>query len=307
MMVQVHLTSSLYEQVHISPTHAEPYVLFPESVQTMSQVAAPPPAPLPVPQVMTPLGGGTPHGSATPPAPPAPPVVAVVVPVAVVVVVVVVPPPPSPPPVVEVAPVVGAPPAPVVAAAPPVSSPPQALASRVEMARAMKEKERRMSGRIPRFGYPLPMAVQTHKRPELREPILRLLEQLLPVVQGGGEVPLVALVEAVAGDKLSDKVRSLLAGRGGARFTVQGAEARFANEGPDVKIELKKFNIKIPPRLSGTARIADGGAVLRFAGRETLSATKLLFSVKLEALELHPTRIFVDMEGDSFDQVYELV
>ncbi len=150
------------------------------------------------------------------------------------------------------------------------------------------------------------MAVQTHRRPELREPVRKLLEQLLPVVRAGGDVPLVALVEAVAADRLTDKVRHLLESRGGARFRVDGTHAAFSNEGPDLKIELKKFDLKIPARLSGTARAEGEGAILRFEKRETLSAAKLFFSVKLESVDLQPGRIYIDMEGDSFDQCYEL-
>jgi hypothetical protein len=151
------------------------------------------------------------------------------------------------------------------------------------------------------------MPVQTHKRPELREAIQKLLTQLVPAVRDGGEVPITALVEAVAGDRLSGDVRRQLDSRKAAAFRKQGDQASFSNDGPELKIELTKFDIKIPRRLSGTASLRDDGAVLRFAGRETLSAAKFFFSVKLEALELTSKRVFIDMEGDTFDQVYELV
>src|SRR5262249_49110734 len=132
------------------------------------------------------------------------------------------------------------------------------------------------------------------------------LTQLVPAVRDGGEVPLTALVEAVAGDRLQDDVRRKLDSRGSAQFRKQAAGTNFENVGPELKIELTRFDIKIPKRLAGRAVLVDDGASLRFEGRDTLSAAKLFFSVKLEALELSTRRVFIDMEGDSFDQIYEL-
>jgi hypothetical protein len=152
------------------------------------------------------------------------------------------------------------------------------------------------------------MPVQTHSRPELKAPVQFLLSEIVPAVKSGGQVPLVDLVEAVAGDRLSDKVRKQIQERGSASFRVaEGGEGSyFENEGPAIKIALKRFDIKIPRRVSGYSRLVDDGVVLRFEGSETLSATKLFFSVKLESLEVTSRRIYIDMEGDTFDQSYEL-
>jgi hypothetical protein len=151
------------------------------------------------------------------------------------------------------------------------------------------------------------MPVQTHKRPDLREPVVKLLESLVPAVRDGGEVPLAALVEAVAGDKLKPDVRAKLVARGAAVFEKKGAGMSFLNEGPALKIALKKFNLTIPPRISGEAHLCEGGAELRFRNSETLRAEKFFFSVRLEGVEATDKRIFVDIEGDSFDQCFELV
>lgn len=152
------------------------------------------------------------------------------------------------------------------------------------------------------------MPVQTHSRPDLKAPVQFLLSEIVPAVESGGQVPLVNLVEAVAGDRLSDKVRKEIEARGSASFTVApgGEGSYFENEGPRIKIALKRFDIKIPRRVSGYSRLVDDGVVLRFEGSETLSATKLFFSVKLESLEVTSRRIYIDMEGDTFDQSYEL-
>ena len=151
------------------------------------------------------------------------------------------------------------------------------------------------------------MAIQTHKRPDLREPVQKLCAQLVPAVKGGGEVSLTALVEAVVGGSLDAEVRRKLDSRKAATFRVESMHTSFANEGPEVKIELKTFGIKIPRRLSGHARLVDDGALLRFIGADTLHATKLFFSVRLETIELTTKRVFIDMEGDSFDQCFDLM
>ena len=150
------------------------------------------------------------------------------------------------------------------------------------------------------------MAIQTHKRPDLREPIAKLCKQLVPAVSSGGEVPLTALVEAVAGDRLDAEIRRKLDSRKDAVFKLETNNTSFINEGPEIKIELKRFNIKIPRRLSGHARLVDDGAILRFSGSHTLHATKFFFSVRLETIELTSHRVFIDMEGDSFDQCFDL-
>jgi hypothetical protein len=152
------------------------------------------------------------------------------------------------------------------------------------------------------------MPVQTHSRPELKEPVKLLLSEVIPAVKSGGQVPLADLVEAVAGDRLTDKMRKQIEARGSVAFRAasSGEGSLFENEGPPIKIELKKFNIKIPRRVAGRARLVDDGVMLRFDGSDTLSAAKLFFSVKLESLEVTSTRIYIDMEGDTFDQWYEL-
>jgi len=150
------------------------------------------------------------------------------------------------------------------------------------------------------------MPVQTHKRPDLRDPIRKLIAELVPAIRTGGSIPLTALVEAVVADRLDPAVRKKLESRKDVGFRLDEGQTLFGNEGPEAKIELKRFNIKIPRRLAGRARLVDDGAILRFEGAETLSATKLFFSVKLETIELTSKRVFIDMEGDSFDQVLDL-
>lgn len=147
----------------------------------------------------------------------------------------------------------------------------------------------------------------TQKRPDLRASIVDLLAKLLPAVREGGAVPLTALVAAVVGAKLTPPVRERLDLRKDARFERDGDRARFANEGPESRIELKRFDIKLPRRLSGEASVrGTDGVELAFDRRETLAATKLLLSVRLERVELTPARVVVRMETSAFDQCIEL-
>jgi hypothetical protein len=150
------------------------------------------------------------------------------------------------------------------------------------------------------------MAIQTHRRPDLREAICNLCTQLVPAVRDGGAVPLTTLVEAVAGAALAPEVRRKLDSRRDAVFARADGHTRFHNEGPEVRIALRKFDIQVPRRIAGHAHLAGDGAVLRFERGETLSAVKYFFSVKLEGIELGTKRVFVDMEGDSFDQCFVL-
>jgi hypothetical protein len=152
--------------------------------------------------------------------------------------------------------------------------------------------------------------MRTHKRPELREAIRALLAVLVPAIRDGGAVPLTDLVGAVAGAKLTAEVRARLDQRGLARFSPdpQSADTSFFNEGPETRIRLKSFDIKIPKVISGRALLEGAGSAnLRFDRSATPIASKLLASVRLQSLSLDDTRVLAAMETSVFDQCFELV
>lgn len=143
----------------------------------------------------------------------------------------------------------------------------------------------------------------------LREAVYELLSRVLPVIRDGGSIPLRSIVEAVAGEQIDEKIRTALDAREMLTFEpAQGAKSRFANVGRAMTLELKAIKLKIPERLSGWAEMlaGDQGVVLHFDKGGSLSACKALFCVGVEAVEITRKRIFVDMEGKSFDRCYDL-
>ncbi len=76
--------------------------------------------------------------------------------------------------------------------------------------------------------------------------------------------------------------------------------------GKEVSVRLKNFMLKVPERLSGRAELLDEGVVLRFDRRYALAACKLFFCARIESIELTRRRVFIDLEGRSLDQSFEL-
>lgn len=147
----------------------------------------------------------------------------------------------------------------------------------------------------------------TTRHPELREPVRALLAKLRPAVTDGGAVALTDLVLAVAGDRLSAASRAQLDARGDAALQVVGQGARFSNEGPEVKMALKLFNLVLPRRLEGAATLtANGGVAIEFDPKATMVASKLLASVRFVRVELGPDEVLVTMSTRAFDQRVEL-
>lgn len=119
-------------------------------------------------------------------------------------------------------------------------------------------------------------------------------------------MPLAQLVMAVAGDRVTAEMQAKLVARGDVRFAPAGAAVLFDNEGPPLALALKRFHLEIGRRVSGRARMDGDGVRLEFSPRETLRAKKLLVSIRLEAVDVRDSRVFVDMEGELFDQMLDL-
>ena len=129
---------------------------------------------------------------------------------------------------------------------------------------------------------------------------------MVPVVQEGGVVPLREIAEATFGERLGAQIRSALDARGQVTFQASEGRTWFESAGTELSVRLRNFTLRIPESLRGQAELLEDGVVLRFDGPHALSACKLFFCVKVERIELSRRRILVDMEGDSFDQCFEL-
>lgn len=152
-------------------------------------------------------------------------------------------------------------------------------------------------------------SVESQKKARLREAVYELLARILPVIREGGSIPLRSIVEAVAGEHIGDEIWRALDAREMLTFEPgKGAKSRFTNVGRAMTLQLKAIKLKIPQQLSGWAEVlaGDQGVVLHFDKGRSISACKALFCVGVESVEITRKRIFVDMEGRSFDRAFDL-
>lgn len=151
------------------------------------------------------------------------------------------------------------------------------------------------------------MPMQTHKRPGLRPAVESLIASCIPVLRNGGRLELARLVEAAAGRTFKPAVIEALKARGDLVFEQGKIGAIFVNTGPRLTIALRRFDLVIPPRISGQANVVEGGVEFRFDPSETFKATKFLLSVGVERLEVTSGSIVVNVQGGLFDQCIDLV
>ena len=151
------------------------------------------------------------------------------------------------------------------------------------------------------------MPTQTYKRPGLRPAVEALIASCIPVLRDGGQLALARIVEAATGGMLKPNIVQALEARGDLNFQKQDEGAFFENTGPRMMIALRRFDLVIPPRISGLAALVPGGVEFRFDPTETFKATKFLVSVGLERLEVSSEHIIVNVQSGLFDQRIDLV
>lgn len=136
-----------------------------------------------------------------------------------------------------------------------------------------------------------------------------MLKKLVPVVRRGGKIELAKLVAAVAGGKISKSAKALIAARGSIAFVRSRGTTvtTFWNDGTELDLSFPSFTLQIPTRIAGTARLVEDGVILRFDPAHSIHAKKFFFKVRLEGVEITSKRVFVDVEGASFDQQYDLI
>lgn len=151
------------------------------------------------------------------------------------------------------------------------------------------------------------MPTQTHKRPGLRPAVEALLASCAPLREKGGLLPLARVVEATTGGALKPAVMKALESRGDLVFERQDGRVVFRNMGPKLQIQLRRFDLIVPPRLAGQVEEISGGIAFDFDATDTFRASKFLLSVNLERLEVTSEKIWVHLQGGVFDQCIELV
>lgn len=151
------------------------------------------------------------------------------------------------------------------------------------------------------------MPTQTHKRPGLRPAVEALLASCAPLLKGGGTLPLARVVEATTGGALKPAVMKALESRGDLVFEQLSENVVFRNTGPRLQIQLRRFELVVPPRVAGHVVSIAGGVAFHFDAADTFRASKFLLSVNLERLEVTSEKIWVHVQGGVFDQCIELV
>lgn len=150
------------------------------------------------------------------------------------------------------------------------------------------------------------MPTQTYKRPGLRPAAESLIASCVPILRDGGRLPLARVVESAMGT-VRPALLQPLQGRGEILFERLARGCSFSNNGPHIKIALRRFDLVVPPRICGDAIEVPGGIAFRFDPAETFRASKFLLSVNLERLEVTAERILVQVQGGLFDQRIDLV
>jgi len=151
------------------------------------------------------------------------------------------------------------------------------------------------------------MPTQTHRRPGLRPAVEALLASCVPLLREGGTLPLARVVEATTGGTLRPAVMKALESRGDLVFERERDQVFFENRGPRLQIQLRRFDLVVPPRVAGQVQSVTGGVAFAFDATDTFRASKFLLSVNLERLEVTSERIWVNVQGGVFDQCIDLV
>lgn len=151
------------------------------------------------------------------------------------------------------------------------------------------------------------MPTQTHRRPGLRPAVEALLASCVPLLHEGGKLPLAKIVEATTGGNLRPAVMKALESRGDLVFQREREKVIFQNDGPRLQIQLRRFDLVVPPRVAGQVLSIAGGVAFDFDSSDTFRASKFLLSVNLERLEVTSERIRVNVQGGVFDQCIDLV
>lgn len=151
------------------------------------------------------------------------------------------------------------------------------------------------------------MAVQTYRRPDLRPAVMKLLETAAHAIEDGGTLSLAQVVSAATGGTIKQTTLQRLEERGVVIFERDGDAAKFSNDAAVMSVDLGRFSLKIPARISGRAKLIEGGAELGFHPSETLAASKFFLSFHLERISVTGEQILIGAMGGRLGVCIELV
>jgi hypothetical protein len=152
------------------------------------------------------------------------------------------------------------------------------------------------------------MSFKEYKSSQLGAPVRAFLQSFKKVhSSGGSEVGLDPFIEPVR-DNFGDKNAARVEDRGSV-YLSETSEfgGSFECSGRSFFFPLKGFRINFPATLKGSY-IFDGESLrLSFNQGATIYASKFIFKVRLQKINLSNRRVDLDLEGDSYDISYILV
>ncbi len=143
---------------------------------------------------------------------------------------------------------------------------------------------------------------ETMYMPQLKEGVMQLIGKVKDAqAQGGGKIELNELAQTFGAELTPEQIK-LLKARGAVNFVKTGPNSgTFSNSGDKVKIPSDGFNLNIPKTISGKYEMTNDGFNLKFDPKNTITASKLIFSVAMQGVDISSKKIDVDMEGNSYD------
>lgn len=150
------------------------------------------------------------------------------------------------------------------------------------------------------------MLVECVPRPELREPVLRLIKRVADAHAAGEFTIQLAELFTAFGLTLDATEVQKLRERGLVTFTPDGAaQGEFVNRGAEQQLATDEgITIVVPETLAGTYVITQSSLTLKFAAGAALRGCKRVFVlicqdiIKIDADE---HKLYIDLPGEKYD------
>lgn len=143
-------------------------------------------------------------------------------------------------------------------------------------------------------------------RPELREPVLALIDKVSGAHASGQFVMMLAELFAAFGLTLAETEVAKLQARGDVSFSPRSdSEGEFLNQGDKVQLETDLGLILIVPEtLAGTYVTGESSLTLRFTEGQALRGCKRIFMLICQdviQIVADEHQLYIDLPGDKYD------